>query len=90
MRLIRIITHWLLLVVAIVYMISGFGITEFRIVESITFGLFTKRLAFEIHEYLWIPFVVLLVMHVLLPSVKKLLHFTQTPDQESSKHINTH
>ena len=90
MRLIRIITYWLLLVVVIAYMISGFGITEFRIVESITFGLFTKRLAFEIHEYLWIPFVVLLVMHVLLPSVQKWLHLTKIHDRDSSKHINTH
>ena len=80
MRLIKIITHWLLLVVVIAYIISGFGITEFRIVESITFGLLTKRLAFEIHEYLWIPFVVLLAIHVLLPSVRKRLHLTKKPD----------
>ena len=54
-------------------MISGFGITEFIIVESITFGLLTKKLAFEIHEYLWIPFTVLLALHVFLPLAKKWL-----------------
>ena len=62
--------------VASLYMISGFGITEFRVVEYLTFGLFTKRLAFEIHEYLWIPFVVLLILHIFLPSARKWLHLT--------------
>jgi cytochrome b subunit of formate dehydrogenase len=57
------ITHWSLLVVAILFLISGFGITGFRVVETITFGLLTKNLAFRIHEVLWIPFVVLLLLH---------------------------
>lgn len=57
------IAHWSLLVVAIFFLVSGFGITEFRVVETITFGLLTKNLAFRIHEVLWIPFVILLVLH---------------------------
>lgn len=56
--------HWLLLAVVVVYFITGFGITEYRIVEPLTFGLLTKPLAFKIHNNLWIPFVVLLVMHI--------------------------
>ena len=56
--------RWLLLAIVIVYVISGFGITEFRIVESLTFGLLTKNLAFKIHDSLWIPFLVLLALHV--------------------------
>ena len=71
MRLTRKIIQWSLLILAIAYMISGFGITEFRIVESFTFGLLTKKLAFEIHEYMWIPFLALLVLHILLSSAKK-------------------
>jgi hypothetical protein len=51
------------MVVAIVFLVSGFGITEFRIVETLTFGLLTKSLAFKIHEVVWIPFVILLVLH---------------------------
>lgn len=66
----------LLLIVTMVYLISGFGIAEFKIVESITFGLFTKKLAFEIHEYLWIPFAVLLALHVFLPLAKRWLRPT--------------
>ena len=73
MRLIKRIIHWLLLIVAIVYIISGFGITKFRVVESVTFGILTKELAFRIHEYLWIPFILVLVLHVFLSLVRKKL-----------------
>ena len=58
--------HWLLLILAIIFLISGFGITEFRIVESLTFGLLTKPLAFKIHDNLWIPFILLMGLHVFL------------------------
>jgi hypothetical protein len=51
------------MVVTIVFLVSGFGITEFRIVETLTFELLTKSLAFKIHEVIWIPFVILLVLH---------------------------
>ena len=64
------IIRWLLLTAAIIYLISGFGITEFRIVESLTFGLLTKALAFKIHEYLWIPFIVLMGSHILLSLIR--------------------
>ena len=70
-RLIRKILHWSLLVVVILYVISGFGITEFRTVETVTFGLLTKPLAFKIHEVLWIPFIILLVLHVFLSLVRR-------------------
>ena len=61
--------HWTLTVVIIVYLITGFGITEYRIVETLTFGLLTKSLAYEIHINLEIPFIVLLVMHICLPLI---------------------
>ena len=57
------ITHWTFAVVTILFLVSGFGITEFRIVETLTVGLLTKSLAFKIHEVVWIPFVILLVLH---------------------------
>ena len=67
----RKIAHWLLLIVAMVYLISGFGITEFRIVESLTFGLLTKTLAFKIHDTLWIPFIVLIFLHIFLSLITR-------------------
>ena len=72
-RLIEKTVRWLLLVGIIIYVVTGYGITEFRIVEQLTFGLLTKPLAFKIHDALAIPFVTLLLLHILLPSVVR--HF---------------
>ena len=64
--------HWLLTVLVIVYLLTGFGITEFRIVEPLTFGLLTKSLAQKVHINLEIPFIVLLVLHIwLLPLLNR-------------------
>ena len=60
---VREVIRWLLLAAIILYVASGFGITEYRTVESLTFGLLTKNLAFRIHDALLIPSVVLLVLH---------------------------
>jgi len=63
--------HWLLLAVTILFLVTGFGISEFRVVETITLGWLTKSWALRLHDNLWIPFVALLVLHVLLPLVFK-------------------
>ena len=55
---------WLLIAVIAVYLITGFGMTEYRIVEPLTFGLLTKLLAFKIHTILWMPFLILLILHI--------------------------
>jgi cytochrome b subunit of formate dehydrogenase len=60
----RQIVHWLLLAVLVLYLITGFGITEYRVVEQVTFGLLTKPLAFMIHDNLLIPFVILMILHI--------------------------
>lgn len=70
-QLIKKIIYWLLTVVVIVYLITGFGITEYRIVETLTFGLLTKSLAHRIHIDIAIPFIILLILHIwLLPLLK--------------------
>jgi Ni,Fe-hydrogenase I cytochrome b subunit len=72
-RLVRNTIHWLLTVLVIVYLITGFGITEYRIVEPLTFGLLTKNLAQRIHISIEIPFIVLLILHIwLLPLLRYL------------------
>jgi cytochrome b subunit of formate dehydrogenase len=58
--------HWFLMVIIGFFLVTGFGISEFRIVERVTFGLLTKQLAFRIHSELWLPLVVLLVLHLYL------------------------
>ena len=71
-KLLKSVIKWLLLVVAVIYLITGFGITEFRIVETLTLGLLTKSWAFRIHDILWIPFVILLVFHILFSPIVRL------------------
>jgi len=78
--LVRRTIHWLLTVVVIIYLITGFGITQYRIVEPLTFGLLTKNLAHIIHMSLEIPFIILVVLHLwLLPLLKrfKLKHLSR-------------
>ena len=62
---------WLLAIIIVLYGVSGFGITEFRTVETLTLGLLTKNLAFKIHNSLEIPFLILLLLHLCLPFVFK-------------------
>jgi len=69
--LVKKIIHWLLLVVTILFLITGFGITEFRVVEALTFGWLTKSLALKMHDSLWIPFIILLILHLCLPFIFK-------------------
>ena len=63
------IVRWLLLIAIVAYAVTGFGITEYRTVESLTFGLLTKNTAHLIHTAIEIPFLILLSLHVLLPSI---------------------
>jgi len=65
------VVHWLLLAVIVLYILTGFGITSYRAVEFMTFGLLTKPLAFKIHDNLIIPFVVLIGLHIYQQIKKK-------------------
>ena len=70
-KLLESIIHWLLTLLVIVYVVTGFGITEFRTVEALTLGLLTKNLAFKIHNNLWIPFIILLGLHIFLSLIRR-------------------
>ena len=61
--------HWSLLILTVLYLVSGLGITQYRIIEAVTFGLLTKNLAFRIHDVLLIPFFALLCVHILIGPV---------------------
>jgi len=80
-HLIKITIHWLLIIVVILYLVTGFGITEFRIVETLTFGLLTKISAFKIHNNLIIPFIILLGLHAFFPLITKLKHLCKKKEQ---------
>jgi hypothetical protein len=68
LRLSKNIVRWLLAAAALVLLVTGLGITEYRIVEHLSFGLLSKSLAQKIHTTpaLWISFLVLLVLHISL------------------------
>ena len=67
------IIRWALLAAILLYVITGYGITEFRTVERVTFGLLTKPLSFKMHDYLVYPTAALLLLHVALPIVLRLV-----------------
>ncbi|MBN2076806.1 MAG: hypothetical protein JW762_14755 [Dehalococcoidales bacterium] len=69
------IVHWSLLTAVIVLLISGFGIAYFRVIETITFGILSKPVAFKVHTITWIPFLILLGLHIMLTFGKKWLSF---------------
>ena len=65
------IIHWLLLIASIILIISGFGITKFQTIEKITFGWLNKSLAFQLHSWLAIPFIIILILHIFLVNHRK-------------------
>jgi len=70
-QLVKKLIQWILTALIIIYLITGFGITEYRIVEHLTFGLLTKSLAQKIHINIEIPFIVFLILHIwILPLLK--------------------
>jgi hypothetical protein len=56
----------LLAIFTVLLLVTGWGITEFRVVTPLTFGLLSKNVAFEIHNALIIPSIVLLAAHLTL------------------------
>ena len=60
-----------LLACTLLFLLSGWGVTQFQFVTPLTFGLLGKALSFQVHEWLWIPFGALLVAHVYLGVSKR-------------------
>jgi cytochrome b subunit of formate dehydrogenase len=71
--LLKKVVRWLLLAAVLLYLVTGLGITEFRTVEDLTFGLLTKDIAFHLHDALLVPFIALLILHITLPALMRLL-----------------
>ena len=60
----RKISAYLLLLVIVLYIITGFGITRYQVVEKITFGMLSKSLSFKIHHNLIYPLVIFTIIHL--------------------------
>jgi thiosulfate reductase cytochrome b subunit len=70
-KLVKKIIHWGLLVIIVIFIITGLGIVNYRIIESITFGLLTKPISYQIHSYLIYPLIIFLYLHILFTWKKK-------------------
>ena len=64
LQLVSRVIHWLLVIVLIIYLITGLDIAYYQVMQAVTFGLLSKLLATKIHDALLLPFVILLVLHV--------------------------
>lgn len=63
--------HFLVTLLTALYLITGLGITEFRTVTPLTFGILNKALSQQLHSYLLVPFILLLALHVYFALTKK-------------------
>jgi len=63
--------HWALAIVTVIMIIAGLSITYFRTFEYLTLGLLQKSLAFRIHSYVFILFLILFVLHIFIRPILK-------------------
>lgn len=71
-RIIYTLTHALLTIVIILFILTGVGITNYQLIESLTAGTVTKLTSFQIHTNLTIPLILLLAAHIALTIGKKI------------------
>lgn len=53
--------------------VTGLGINYYTTIEYITFGLLSKNLAFQLHHWLFIPFLILFLLHIFIRPILRLL-----------------
>lgn len=64
-------TNRILLLLTVLILFTGFGITYPGIVEPLTLGLLGKSLSFRLHTVLWGPFAVAVLVHLYLAAGPK-------------------
>jgi uncharacterized membrane protein len=47
-------------------LLTGYGITEFRLITPLTFTLLNKAAAQRLHAYTEVPMIVLLLIHIVI------------------------
>ena len=57
---------WLTLVLFIVFIISGYGVTNPELIRELTRGVFTRAISLDLHLNLAFPVLALLTIHVLI------------------------
>ena len=64
--MIKIIVAYLSLLIIVLYVITGYGITQDETITKLTYGILTKSVSFKIHTHLLIPLVIFLLLHLIL------------------------
>jgi cytochrome b subunit of formate dehydrogenase len=57
---------WAALVLLAFTLLTGYGISQFRIVTGLTFGLLNKASSHKLHHYTDIPLIVFTLVHVII------------------------
>lgn len=70
-RIVQTLVHTLLTVVIVLFIITGFGISNYQIVTSLTGNTLSKITSYQLHTTLIIPFIVLLIAHIAFTMGKK-------------------
>jgi hypothetical protein len=70
--LLKTLIHILLTIVSILLIFTGYGITNYQLIESLTGGLLSKLTSYQIHVNLLIPFIILFIAHMSLTIGKKI------------------
>lgn len=68
-RILRKTSAYTALISLILIIITGYGITQYRFVEQISFGLLHKSLSFKLHNYLMIPLAVSILSHLYFSNI---------------------
>lgn len=55
---------WAALVLLLFSLLTGYGISEFRIVTGVTFGVLDKVVSYRWHHYMDVPLLVFALAHV--------------------------
>ena len=79
--------QYMLLILIVIYIVSGLGITEHQIIGPLTLGVLTTPLALRIHDFLLAPFVVLLVAHIIIgPITRAYSHSKEKQQRKPIQH----
>lgn len=70
-KIIKKMLHWIMVAYILIYMVTGFGITNFQTVEPLTLGVMGKATAMQLHNNMEIPFLALIAVHVYVSLIVK-------------------
>lgn len=68
-KIIKSSVHITLGIITIILIVSGLGIAYYQTITFLTLGTLDKTYAFKIHTFIFPIFLILLVIHALMPNI---------------------